>query len=65
MNDGDGDEGELYESWAGELLEGDVITHDIAWRIAGLRTRADQEAWLARFLVDHAVTDKPERITNV
>ena len=34
---GDGDDGELYESWAGEPADGPAVTEDEAWRICHLR----------------------------
>ena len=33
---GDGEDGELFESWAGEPADGPEVTEDEAWQISGM-----------------------------
>jgi hypothetical protein len=44
----DGDEGELYESWSGETLDGDPVANDDAWRTGAKREREN----VARIMAD-------------
>jgi uncharacterized Zn finger protein (UPF0148 family) len=41
-NANDGDEGQLYPSWSGEEVDGPVLTHDQALKVATYRERAER-----------------------
>jgi len=42
----DGDEGDLYESWSGETLDGPVVSEDEAFDLSLKREREEREARL-------------------
>lgn len=58
----DGDKGELYESWSGELLEGEPISADVAWRVSRMAERAEREAWIAKHIALAPVSPVTERV---